>query len=132
MHRKFMVLSIPTAFALLSVVNDAQAPAPAPSAAPSRSVGMIINIDPVTGAIVEQAAPSTTKLAVPAEMAERWSTSDEGLVVQPNPSGGKGVYVNFQGRFENGMVATVKTDGTLAAPCAEGLTQTAGHPATEK
>jgi hypothetical protein len=93
---------------------------------------MIINIDPATGAIVEQPAPSTTKLAVPAEMAQRWSTSDEGLIEQPNPSGNKGVYVNLQGRFENGMIATVKTDGTLSVPCAEGLTETAGHPATEK
>lgn len=126
MHRKLMMLSIPTAFVLLGVVNDAQTPAPAQSAAPSGSVGMIINIDPATGAIVEQAAPSTTKLAVPAEMAQRWSTSDEGLVEEPNPSGNEGVYVNLQGRFQNGMIATVDANGTLRTPCAQGLNAAAG------
>jgi hypothetical protein len=135
MHRKLLVLSIPTAFVLLGVASDTRVPsiATVPSvAAPSRSAGMILNIDPATGAIVEQATGATTKLSVPAGLAERWSASDEGLVEQPNPSGGKGVYVNLQGRFENATIATVDANGALHAPCAQGLNETAGVPAGEE
>jgi hypothetical protein len=134
MHRKLLVLSIIAAFVLLGFAYDAQGPS-APeqsSVAPAGSAGMILNIDPVTGAIVDEAAPSASKLAVPASLAERWSTSDEGLVVQPNPSGGKGVYINLQGRFENGMVATVDASGKLTAPCAQGLNTAANTAASEK
>ncbi len=65
-------------------------------------------------------------------LAQRWSTSDEGLIEQPNPSGGKGTYVNLQGRFENGMVATVDANGAIKAPCAQGLNTDANLPASGK
>lgn len=135
MHRKLLVLSITAACVTLGLASDAQRPAPAtPSrsvAAPSHQAGLIINIDPSTGAILDQSAPGTTKLAVPAELAERWSTSDEGLIEEPNPSGGKGMYMNLQGRFENGIVAMMDANGKLVAPCAQGL-NTAAKTAADK
>jgi len=135
MQRKLLALSITAACVLLGLASDARRPAdnaPSQSVAAPSAAGLIINVDPTTGAILEQAAPGATKLEVPAELAERWSTSDEGLIEQPNPSGGKGMYMNLQGRFENGMVATVDASGKLSAPCAQGLNTAANTAASEK
>ena len=136
MNRKILVLSILAALVMVGFSHDAQDPASTvstqPALAPSPQVGLVINIDPATGAIVDRATPTTTKLEVPASVSARWSTSDEGLVEEPNPSGGEGVYVNLQGRFENGMVGSIDANGQLVAPCAQGLNHDAGHPASEK
>jgi hypothetical protein len=125
MNRKFWVLSILTVFVLLGLAVVAQGPATRSSTRPvvatPPNAGLVLHIDPVTGAVVDNPASGTGKLAVPATLSERWSTSGEGLVERPNPSGGKGYYVNLQGRFENGMVATVDANGRLHAPCAQGL-----------
>jgi len=130
------MLSILTALVLLGFTYDARnmsTTAPAQSTiTPSGSSGLVLNIDPATGAIVEAPVSGATKLSIPASLAQRWSTSDEGLIEQPNPSGGKGMYVNLQGRFENGMVANVDANGTLNAPCAQGLNTDASHSASEK
>ena len=136
MHRKLRVLSILTAFVVLAFAYDAQEPtttaATRPVVAPSQQVGLVLNIDPATGAIVDEPVPGAEKLSVPTSLATRWSTSDEGLVEQPNPSGGKGVYVNLQGRYENAMVGTIDADGNLVAPCAQGLNTTADQSAERK
>ena len=136
MNRKLRVLSILTALVLLGFTYDAriaETTAPVQSTiTPPRSAGLVLNIDPVTGAILEEPVSGATKLSIPASLAERWSTSDEGLIQQPNPSGGKGVYVNLQGRFENGMVGTIDANGTLQAPCAQGLNTDANLSASEK
>jgi len=133
MHRKLLVPSVTAACVLLGLASDARRPegnAPSQSIAAPAAAGLIIHVDPATGAILDEPAPGATKLAVPAELAERWSTSDEGLVQEPHASGG--VYMNLQGRFENGMVATVTTDGKLSAPCAQGLNTAANSAASEK
>jgi hypothetical protein len=136
MHRKILVLSILAALVMLGFSYDSQKSSNAVSTpaalAPSQQVGLVLNIDPATGAIVEEPVPGATRLAIPTALSERWSTSDEGLLEMPNPSGGKGVYVNLQGRFENGMVGTIDADGKLVAPCAQGLNTAAGHPASGK
>lgn len=132
MNRKLRVLSILAAIALLGFSYDARTTATTASSTgtPTES-GLILHIDPATGAIIDAPAPGTSKLDVPASLADRWSTSDEGLIEQPNPSGGKGVYVNLQGRFENGMVTTVDANGELKSPCAQGL-NTAANTASQK
>ena len=136
MNRKLRVLSILTALVLLGFTYDArnnETTAPVQSTiTPSRSAGLVLNIDPVTGAIVEEPVSGATKLSIPASLAERWSTSDQGLIEQPNPSGGKGVYVSLQGRFENGMVGTIDANGALQTPCAQGLNIDANLSASEK
>lgn len=136
MNRKLRVLSILTALVLLGFTYDApstKTTAPAQSTiTPLGSAGLVLNIDPVTGAIVDQPVSGATKLSIPASLSERWSTSDEGLIEQPNPSGGKGVYVNLQGRFENGMVGTIDANGALKTPCAQGLNTDANLSASEK
>jgi hypothetical protein len=134
MHRKLLVLSITALCVLPGFAHDtreAATTAPA-TAAISSPAGMIVHIDPTTGAILDHPATGATKLDVPAELAERWSTSSEGLIEQPNPSGGKGMYMNLQGRFENGTVATITTDGKLSVPCAQGLNTAANLATSEK
>lgn len=131
MSRKLMLLSILPAIALLGMVHDTQVPANANAVAATPSAqGLVLNIDPNTGVILDHPAANATRLAVPAELASRLSTTDEGLIQQPNPSGGKGVYVNLQGRYENAMVGTA-VDGKLATPCAQGL-NTAANTANHK
>src|SRR6478609_6867061 len=98
MNRKLLVLSILPAFALLGMSHDAQSPAKASTASVSSQQGLVLNIDPVTGAIIDHPVPGATKLAVPAALANAMSTSDDGLFEVPNPSGRKGMYSNLQGR----------------------------------
>ena len=131
MNRKLLVLSILPAFALLGMTHDTQAPAKASTRVAPSQQGLVLNIDPVTGAIIDQPAPGATKLALPAELASHMSTSDDGLIEQPNPSGGKGSYVNLQGRYQNAIVATVDANGKLSTPCAQGL-NTAANTARHK
>ncbi len=121
MNRKLLVLSVLPAFLLLGTIHDTQSPAIAGATvvAPSAQ-GLVLNLDPNTGAILDHPVTGATKLAVSPELAARMSTTDEGLLEQPNPSGRKGVYVNLQGRYENAMVGTV-VDGKLTTPCAQGL-----------
>jgi len=130
MNRKLMVLSILPAFALLGMTHDTQAPA-ANTHSVTASQGLVLNIDPITGAIIDHPAAGATRLALPAALASQLSTSDEGLVEQPNPSGGKGLYVNLQGRYQNAIVATVDSNGKLSTPCAQGL-NTAANTASHK
>ncbi len=131
MNRKLVLLSILPAIALLGSFHDTQSPAVANAVVTTPSAqGLVLNIDPNTGAIIDHPAAGTTRLAIPADLASRLSTTDEGLLEQPNPSGGKGVYVNLQGRYENAMVGT-NVDGKLATPCAQGL-NTAANTASQK
>ncbi|HET6462195.1 MAG TPA: hypothetical protein VFH33_00210 [Candidatus Krumholzibacteria bacterium] len=131
MNRKLMLLSILPAIALLGSLHDTQSPAVANAVvATSSAQGLVLNIDPNTGMIIDHPAAGATKLAVPAELANSLSTTDEGLVIEPNPSGGKGMYVNLQGRYQNAMVGTA-VNGKLTTPCAQGL-NTAANTASHK
>ena len=131
MNRKLLVLSIVPAFALLGMTHDTQAPAQAGTLSVPSQQGLVLNIDPVTGAIIDQPTPGATKLAGPAGLAGHMSTSDDGLLEEPNPSGGKGRYVNLQGRYQNAIVATVDANGKLSTPCVQGL-NTAANTASHK
>ena len=131
MNRKLLVLSIVPAFALLGLTHDTQAPAQAGTVPAQSRQGLVLNIDPVTGAIIDHPAAGTAKLAVPAELANHMSTSDDGLIEVPNPSGGKGMYSHLQGRFQSAMVGSVTADGKLSTPCAQGL-NTAANTASHK
>jgi hypothetical protein len=134
MNRKFFVLSILPAFALLGTVYDSQTPTTASTSrvvALSSQAGLILNIDPTTGAIVEKPVVGATKLAVPTELASHMTTSDEGLIERPNPSGGKGVYVNLEGRYQNAMVGSV-ANGKLSTPCTQGPNTAANTAASHK
>lgn len=131
MHRKLMLLSILPAIALLGSLHDTRSTAVANAVvATSSAQGLVLNIDPNTGAIIDHPVAGATRLAVPAELANSFSTTDEGLVIEPNPSGGKGMYVNLQGRYQNAMVGTA-VDGKLVTPCAQGL-NTAANTASHK
>lgn len=125
MNRKLRLLSMLAAFALLGMTFDARTPAPTAQPVTPQPAGLTLHIDPATGAIIDAPASGATRLDIPASLSQSWSTSDEGLIEQPNPAGGKGVYVNLQGRFENGTVATIDANGTLNAPCAQGLSHSA-------
>jgi len=125
-----MVLSILPAFVLLGMIHDTQAPTQAGAQAMAAQ-GLILNLDPATGAIIDHPAAGTSKLVIPSELANHLSTSDEDLVERPNPSGGKGMYVNLEGRYQNAIVATVDANGTLSSPCAQGL-NTAANTASHK
>jgi hypothetical protein len=113
------------AFALLGMTVDARTPATTAQPVTPQPAGLMLHIDPATGAIIDAPIAGASKLEIPASLSQSWSTSDAGLIEQPNPSGGKGVYVNLQGRFENGSVATIDADGALNAPCAQGLSHSA-------
>ena len=131
MRRKLMLLSILPAIALLCSLHDTQAPAVANAVVATPSAqGLVLNIDPNTGVIIDHPAAGATKLAISADLASRMSTTDEGLIEKPNPSGGKGTYVNLQGRYENAMVGSA-ANGKLATPCAQGL-NTAANTASHK
>lgn len=136
MNRKLLVLSILAACTLLGIAFEAQGPATTaatqPAAAPSHQVGLILNIDPATGAIVEEPVPGAARLELSPELATAFSTSDEGIVEQPNPSGRPGMYANLEGRFQAGQVATIDANGNAVAPCAQGLTHAADISASQK
>ena len=135
MNRKLLVLSIVPAFLLLGMIHDTQAPAKASTTRASATAspqGLILNIDPVTGAILDHPADRATKVVVSPDLAAHMTTSDEGLIEKPNPSGGKGRYVNLEGRYQNAMVGTVTTDGKLVVPCAQGLNAPANTAASHK
>jgi len=131
MNRKLLVLSILPAFLLLGTIHDTRTPAIAGGTVATTSAqGLVLNLDPNTGAILDHPTASATRLAVAPELANAMSTSDDGLVELPNPSGGKGMYANLEGRFQSAMVGTT-VDGKLVTPCAQGL-NTAANTASQK
>ncbi len=82
------------------------------------AAGQILNVDPVTGKIVD--TPSQSIRALQDAMGSALSTSDDGLVAQNSPVAGGGVVVNLQGRFQNAVTAVIGANGVLQAPCIAG------------
>jgi len=124
MSRKLTTLSILTVVSLLGFALEADAPVTASSPATvttSHQSGMILNIDPTTGGLVEKAVSPAHQVAVSDELANSFSTSDEGLQAIPNPGKAGGTLVRLEGRFQNAVVATVDANGKLVAPCVSGL-----------
>jgi hypothetical protein len=75
------------------------------------SSGMIVYIDPQTGAILPAPAPGTLPLQFsPAEL-NAARTDHEGLVEAPSSGPAGGVSLNLQGRFQNPLVGTIDANG---------------------
>ena len=73
------------------------------------AAGFRAYVDPETGELTEppeDAAPEEAPVA-------DFSTSEEGLVVEPHPEPDGGVMVDLQGRFRSPLVATVEADGKV-------------------
>ena len=75
--------------------------------------GMIIHIDPQTGAILEGPAPGSVPMQMTPDLANALSTSHQGLQETPSPVLGGGVIVDLQGRFLSPLVGTIDADGNL-------------------
>ena len=75
--------------------------------------GMVIYIDPQTGAILKESAPGTVPLQLTPELQNALSTSDQGLVESPISVHGGGVKVDLQGRFRSPLFATTDANGKV-------------------
>lgn len=78
---------------------------------PSR--GMLIYIDPQTGALLREPAPGTVPLQLTPAFQDAVSTSHQGLVEVPSPAPGGGVSVNLQGRFQSPLFVTTDANGKV-------------------
>jgi hypothetical protein len=84
-----------------------------PAAVPEGASGMIIYIDPQTGALLHAPAPGTVPLQLTPALRNALSTSHQGLVETPSAVPGGGVKVDLQGRFQSPLVATIDANGNL-------------------
>ena len=82
-----------------------------PAAVPKGAAGMIIYIDPQTGAILNEPAPGTVPLQLTPKLQNALSTSHQGLV--ETPAAGGGVKIDLQGRFQSPLAATIDANGNL-------------------
>ena len=73
--------------------------------------GMIVYIDPATGAVLSEPAPGTEPLQLSPAARNAMSTSDSGLVQVPSSVPGGGVMVDLRGRFQSPFIAVVGADG---------------------
>jgi hypothetical protein len=81
-----------------------------PRTNPAPQDGMTGFVDPATGRIVPPpAADSTGPRPMSVQEQNAFSTSPQGLVVEPSPGGGE--RVNLQGRFQQPLVGTITADG---------------------
>jgi hypothetical protein len=90
-----------------------QPPAVKPAAASEVTPGMMIHIDPQTGAILSAPAPGSVPLQLSPQLRDALSTSHQGLVEVPSSVPGGGAKVDLQGRFQSPLIATVGADGKL-------------------
>jgi hypothetical protein len=84
-----------------------------PTAENSGASGMMIYIDPQTGAILQEPAPGTVPLQLTPQFQNAFSTSHQGLVEVPSAVPGGGVEVDLQGRFQHPFIATIDANGKL-------------------
>jgi hypothetical protein len=82
-----------------------------PAAVPKGAAGMIIYIDPQTGAILNEPAPGTVPLQLTPKLQNALSTSHQGLV--ETPAAGGGVKIDLQGRFQSPLAVTIDANGNL-------------------
>ena len=73
--------------------------------------GLMIYIDPQTGAILKVPAPGTVPLRLSPQLENALSTSHDGLVEVPSPLPGGGIRLDLQGRFQNPLVVTIDANG---------------------
>lgn len=84
-----------------------------PAAVPGSAPGMMIYIDPKTGAILKEPAPGTVPLQLTPQLQNALSTSHQGLVETPSSVPGGGVKVDLQGRFQSPLFVTIDADGKV-------------------
>ena len=84
-----------------------------PAAIPEGAPGMMIYIDPQTGAIRPDPAPGTAPLQLTPQLRDAFSTSHQGLVEVPSSVPGGGVKLDLQGRFQSPLVVTIDADGKV-------------------
>lgn len=78
-------------------------------AAKAATAGQWIHVDPETGQIGAPSSATVSSAAIAGDPA--FSTSHEGLVVEPAPGGGE--MVDLQGRFNGAVWARVRPDGNI-------------------
>lgn len=83
------------------------------SADPEGTSGMVIYIDPETGAFLKEPAPGYEPLQLTPQLQNAFSTSDSGLVEIPSSVPGGGVLLDLQGRFQSPLVITIDPNGNL-------------------
>ena len=91
-----------------------------PAASPGGPPGMVIYIDPQTGAILKEPAPGTVPLQLSPQLFNALSTSHQGLVETPSSVPDGGVKVDLQGRFQNPLIGTIDADGKVRMQHADG------------
>jgi hypothetical protein len=79
--------------------------------APRGASGILIHIDPQTGALVSEPPRGTVPPALTAVERNAFSTSDQGLVETPNSVPHGGVTLDLQGRFRSPLFATIDDAG---------------------
>jgi hypothetical protein len=82
-------------------------------AVPGGVSGMMIYIDPQTGAILKEPAPGTVPLQLTPQLQNALSTSHQGLVETPSSVPGDGVKVDLQGRFQSPLFVTIDAAGKV-------------------
>lgn len=87
-------------------VNSAKSPSVVPG-------GMVIHIDPQTGALLKEPAPGSAVMEVSPAMRNAMSTSSEGLVVRKSSIPGGGEILDLQGRFQSPLIATIDANGKV-------------------
>jgi hypothetical protein len=81
-------------------------------AAPAVS-GLLIHIDPRTGALLREPDPNSVTLQFTPALRDAIATSHDGLVEEQLPGPHGGVKVHLQGRFRNPLMATTDGNGKL-------------------
>ena len=80
-------------------------------AVPGGQGGIVVYIDPQTGAIRPDPAPGTVPLQLSPWETNANRTDHEGLVEVPNPVPGGGVKLDLQGRFQSPLMGTIDANG---------------------
>jgi hypothetical protein len=75
--------------------------------------GLLIHVDPRTGAILKEPAPGSVPLLVSPQFLNSISTSHQGLVEALSSVPGGGVKLDLQGRFQSPLIATVDAEGKV-------------------
>lgn len=88
-----------------------EGPPVAAAEVPEAAGGIVVYIDPVTGAILEAPAPGSISLPLTSALREELSTSAAGLEQVRLPGGG--VIVDLQGRFQSPLIATIDASGVI-------------------
>ena len=96
-----------------SGANVPEPPANKHDVVPGGASGIMIYVDPRTGAIRKEPAPGTVPLQLTPEIQNAMSTSHQGLREVPNALPGGGFKLDLQGRFQSPLLAAIDAGGQL-------------------